>query len=241
VLKNQQAPLARVKGDGASLLVHSIFNTIQGEGPHAGRAAIFIRLAGCNLQCPLCDTEYTEGAQERRIDWLIHDIQDAAVSNLLVITGGEPFRQPITSFVDGMLDAGYEVQIETNGKLPIDDPERWTPPQPARLKIVVSPKTATIDPFVAKIAAAYKYVISAGAISSTDGLPISALDHPLKDGFHIARPPDGWQGAIYIQPCDEQDEHRNAAHMAAAVAAVTDFGDPRRRLCLQMHKYANLP
>ena len=39
--------------------VHSIFPTIQGEGPFVGQPAIFIRLAGCNLQCPACDTDYT--------------------------------------------------------------------------------------------------------------------------------------------------------------------------------------
>ena len=56
---NQQAPeKQQLRGDGL-LAVHSIFYTIQGEGPFAGETAVFVRLAGCNLQCPLCDTDYT--------------------------------------------------------------------------------------------------------------------------------------------------------------------------------------
>ena len=60
-MKNQQLADKPVLNEtGLSLQVNSIFYTIQGEGPFAGRPAIFIRLAGCNLQCPGCDTEYTK-------------------------------------------------------------------------------------------------------------------------------------------------------------------------------------
>ena len=48
------------KGDGIYLKVHSIFETIQGEGPYSGYQAIFIRLSGCNLACEFCDTEFDE-------------------------------------------------------------------------------------------------------------------------------------------------------------------------------------
>jgi 7-carboxy-7-deazaguanine synthase len=249
VIKNLQPPEPRSKDGGAFLQVNSIFPTIQGEGPHAGRAAIFIRLAGCNLQCPLCDTEYTQ-----RREMSVWDIGTETVGkhpriSLIIITGGEPFRQCIEPLVLMLLLEKREVQIETNGKLSFGAPEFWFkhlhPDQrrtiPAPLQVVVSPKTATIDPCVAINASAYKYVIKAGNVSSEDGLPISALDHPLKSGHQIARPPKEWAGPIYVQPCDEQDPAANKANMAAAVAAVTDFDDPRRRLCLQMHKYANLP
>src|SRR5262245_30518232 len=82
---------------GSALYVNSIFQTIQGEGPLSGERAIFLRLAGCNLQCPLCDTEYT-----KRNEWSIETVVDKIIENqfpenrhnqLVVITGGEPFRQ----------------------------------------------------------------------------------------------------------------------------------------------------
>src|SRR3954467_9071958 len=50
-----------VRSDGNSLSIHSIFYTLQGEGPYSGCPAVFMRLAGCNLQCPGCDTDYTSG------------------------------------------------------------------------------------------------------------------------------------------------------------------------------------
>jgi len=50
-------------GDGTSLLVKNIFKTLQGEGPHAGVPAVFIRLGGCNLACSFCDTEFEDYQQ----------------------------------------------------------------------------------------------------------------------------------------------------------------------------------
>jgi len=67
---NQQKPEPRAKGDGSILDFHSMFFTIQGEGPFAGHRSIFVRLAGCNLQCPGCDTEYTQGRSVVGILWL---------------------------------------------------------------------------------------------------------------------------------------------------------------------------
>lgn len=244
MIKNQQPIEGRDKGDGSVLAVNSIFHTIQGEGPHAGRAAVFIRLAGCNLQCPLCDTEYSS-----RDMLTLDEIAEAVASwkcGLIVITGGEPFRQNIWHLVEMLLGLGYQVQIETNGKLPfpglVFDWQTFLTRslRNDELVVVVSPKTATIDPQVALWATAYKYVVRDGDVAD-DGLPISALDHPLPREASIARPPAGWNGTIYVQPCDQQDIYLNAANMQAAVDAVMTNRDPRRRLCLQMHKYANLP
>ena len=58
MLPNSQ-PIEKRSRDADVLEVHSIFYTLQGEGPFCGSPAIFIRLAGCNLQCPGCDTDYT--------------------------------------------------------------------------------------------------------------------------------------------------------------------------------------
>lgn len=245
MIKNQQPIEARDKGDGSILAVNSIFDTIQGEGPHAGRRAVFVRLAGCNLQCPLCDTEYSS-RDMLTLDEITDSIS-AVCCGLVVITGGEPFRQNIWRLVSRLLyGEGYAVQIETNGKLPFPgsafdwQTELVKPLHLSRLTVVVSPKTASINAGVALWATAYKYVVRADDVER-DGLPTTALDHPIPAGSCIARPPAEWNGTIYVQPCDQQDARLNATNMQAAVDAVMRDAGGRRRLCLQMHKYANLP
>ena len=77
---NEQKPMPKNYHDGYTLNVHSRAETIQGEGPYAGCPAAFIRLAGCNLQCPRCDTEYTPGKDThlRAIRWSTHIKEDNA-------------------------------------------------------------------------------------------------------------------------------------------------------------------
>lgn len=229
-MKNRQAPEPRViEPNGHSLDVHSIFSTIQGEGPFAGTPATFIRLAGCNLQCPLCDTEYTEGRRMMPVEQVMANINYALP--LVVITGGEPFRQDIFPLIGAIRATRRMVQIETNGKFDCGMAKTLA-------EIVVSPKTATIHPATAMAACAYKYVVCHDDVAD-DGLPIRALGHPVPVGRTIARPPEGWRGPIYVQPADAKDEETNRANMAAAVRAVM-MEPGQRKLCIQMHKYAEL-
>ncbi|WP_046973456.1 7-carboxy-7-deazaguanine synthase QueE, partial [Dyella japonica] len=98
--------------------------TIQGEGPFCGQPAVFVRLAGCNLQCPGCDTNYTSNRKKMSHSdiWqeIVH-VTGEAKTKLVVITGGEPFRQPeVVNFINYLIDMkGYRVQVETNGTMPI--------------------------------------------------------------------------------------------------------------------------
>ena len=246
-MKNHQAPTGRRLSAGMNLEVHSIFDTIQGEGPFAGQPATFIRLAHCNLQCPACDTEYTEGAETLHIDAIA---DQAAHANLVVLTGGEPFRQNIAPLCQELWTRGVKVQIESNGMLPTQDPDRQTAAaqglphmermlETGQVVLVISPKTHRLDDVLAPLASAYKYVITANDVAS-DGLPIRALGHPVPQNRTIARPPEGWTGPIFVQPADSYDEAENAANMEQAINST--LMDPaRRRLCLQMHKYARLP
>lgn len=236
-MKNQQRPEPRQVSDGHSLDLVDVFMTIQGEGPFAGTPALFVRLAGCNLQCPLCDTEYTEGRYTTGIGELLAKVAKEREQHkfyLVVITGGEPFRQNILPFILGLRSMRLKVQIETNGKVPMQ--ERLLP---GIATIVVSPKTHRIDPTIAAMADAFKYVVQWGDVA-IDGLPTRALGHPVPVGTTIARPPETFAGPIYIQPADEHDEHNNSLNMDAAVKAVL-INPAQRKLCLQMHKYADLP
>ena len=101
---NTQDPEPRILN--ALLQVHSIFHTIQGEGPFAGTPAVFIRLAGCNLKCPGCDTEYTSKRKEMTVAQILDAIYEVSsiTTKLVVITGGEPFRQDLTRLLNALTE-----------------------------------------------------------------------------------------------------------------------------------------
>jgi 7-carboxy-7-deazaguanine synthase len=120
------------KGDGACLKVHSIFETIQGEGPYTGYQAIFIRLSGCNLACEFCDTEFDSHSVLEIHDILKKVKSFGQISPLIVITGGEPLRQNISSLCELLIINNFKIQIETNGTLYIDIPKE--------VELVCSPK-----------------------------------------------------------------------------------------------------
>lgn len=233
---NLQKPEPRAKGDGSILDVHSVFFTIQGEGPFVGHRSIFVRLAGCNLQCPGCDTEYTKGRETWSTRHLIMLVEQMALDNnavgcLIVITGGEPLRQNLTHFVGHFIDRGVVVQIESNGVFALPDDLR-----PAAmhklLHLVISPKTGKVHPSNMKLAAAFKYVLSATEVAD-DGLPISALEHPTKE--MVARPPAG--KPVYLNPFDAKDDALNLANVNAVVRSCLTHN---YILGLQIHKIVNL-
>lgn len=95
--------------------VLEIFRSIQGEGLHIGRAATFIRLAGCNLRCPWCDTKGSwnaEGEQKTLLDIL----GEVEPGDPVVITGGEPtIHKELVELVSALHEQGCYVMIETNG------------------------------------------------------------------------------------------------------------------------------
>ena len=210
--------------------VHSCFRTIQGEGPHAGRAAVFLRLAGCNLDCPGCDTDYTTGRRRMAVSDVVADVNwcSNTACRLVVITGGEPFRQNISGLVRELLAKGLHVQLETNGTVAPDD----FPWSADSLDVVCSPKAGGVNPMLiqrARHCLTFKYVLQAGKVDS-DGLPLSVLGNNVR----VARPPVGTdKGSIFVQPMDEQDEHKNRANLQACRESAERFG---YRVGIQLHK-----
>jgi 7-carboxy-7-deazaguanine synthase len=235
---NHQAIEKRVAHPEGLLDVHSIFYTIQGEGPFCGTPCIFIRLAGCNLQCPWCDTEYTQGRQFLSPGEIYRAVLDKwhkdryQAPGLVVITGGEPFRQDIAALLTLLVERGFYVQIESNGTLPpsffyynIDTGKR------KGAYIVCSPKAGRVNPTLAIEACCFKYVVSHDSQREEDGLPLQALGHSANP--FVARPPEWWDRPIYIQPMDAQDPEENERNIQAAKRASLRFG---YILQLQIHK-----
>lgn len=219
----------RQDDDGSSIEVHSIFYTIQGEGPFTGHPAVFVRLTGCNLQCPSCDTEYTEKRirmDPRVILLAVGDvIPQTAKCRLVVITGGEPFRQNITELARVLTQAGYSVQVETNGTMApsVNFPIVGT-------MVVCSPKTGKVHPNLHQHIAAYKYVLDASSVD-IDGLPILALNHTASP--RVARPHAGFNGPVYLQPMDPKDDAQYITNVRAVKQSCLKFG----YVCqLQVHK-----
>lgn len=238
---NQQ-PIEKLDyGSGYMLDVHSIFHTIQGEGPYCGAPCVFVRLAGCNLQCPLCDTDYTSNAESWEVTNIIERVAELTppwtLRQLVVITGGEPFRQNIELLCRRLTQAGFVVQIETNGTLPIPPtmlpmvrytPELWR----TAVYVVCSPKTGKVHGSFMSHAVAFKYVGRAGDLM-VDGLPSHALAHSAHP--HLQRPPA--DALVYLQPADEKDATLNADNTDACVQSCLKHG---HILQLQLHKIINV-
>lgn len=118
------------------LRMHELFHSIQGEGPFAGRPAVFLRLSGClKPYCPFCDTPeaLTEGTSVD-VDSLCRNMLSTRAT-LAVITGGEPFLQWHSGLRDlelRLFEAGMDVQYETSGRAGI--------PEDVRGRVVLSPK-----------------------------------------------------------------------------------------------------
>ncbi|MEU8075883.1 7-carboxy-7-deazaguanine synthase QueE [Catellatospora citrea] len=111
----------------ATLLVAEVFGpTLQGEGPSAGRTALFVRLSRCNLSCPRCDTPYTwnwekfdihESTMRMTDDDVLTFVDRHPAVELVVITGGEPLLQQhkLVGLTRELAARGRRVEIESNG------------------------------------------------------------------------------------------------------------------------------
>lgn len=102
--------------------VNEIFYSIQAEGANAGRAAVFVRFAGCNLKCLFCDTDH-EPYREMTKDEIEAEVNSLApMTAMVVITGGEPTLQLRD---EERMFSGRYVAMETNGILPAPYWVRW--------------------------------------------------------------------------------------------------------------------
>ena len=110
--------------------VNEIFYSIQGEGFFTGLPAVFIRLSGCNLKCPWCDTQHEKGEwfTKEELEAIVNKMTKGNKNILIVFTGGEPTLQ----LNDEVLLDGYIRAIETNGTNPIPKWLDW---------VTCSPKT----------------------------------------------------------------------------------------------------
>jgi len=226
---NKQAPSPRVAENTGEYAITEIFYTIQGEGPYAGLPAVFVRFAGCNLQCHWCDTEYPANWVMTK-DEIINRVRSFANVKLVVFTGGEPFRQPIKPLIFELAKT-RQVQIETNGTVPVDWSELYS-----FCTVVVSPKTAKVARIYDDPLAHWKYVLAYGETSPDDGLPSTNTQDPNGKPVKLARPEN--TNKIWVSPLDEKDKMRNELNLQEVAVSAMKYG---YRVSLQQHKILHLP
>jgi len=215
-----------VKSDGSVLQVQEIFPTFQGEGPYVGWPAVFIRLGGCNLTCKFCDTEF-ESFEDFSVIDLLDKVKNLSqnkngkqIRDLVVITGGEPLRQPIEMLCQKLLEQGYKVQIETNGTL--------FRALPKGVDIICSPKMSNgryhvLRPDILEQITALKFIVSVDHGDYQNVAEVGQAEYDIP---------------VYVQPMDELDSESNAKNLQHAVSLVDEYG---YRLSLQTHKIVGVP
>lgn len=112
------------------------FYTIQGEGFHAGEAAYFIRLAGCDVGCVWCDVKESWDENSHPVAE-VDDILKRALdypARTVVVTGGEPLLYDLTSLTDAFKHAGYKTCLETSGACPLTGTWDWICVSPKKFK-----------------------------------------------------------------------------------------------------------
>ena len=191
--------------------INEIFYSLQGEGRHTGRAAVFVRFSGCNLRCPFCDTDF-KSYREMTVDDIIQAVSPWRASAFVVLTGGEPSLQVDDTLVDALHREGFYIAIETNGTHPLPKAIDW---------VTLSPKNHFVDHAPAL------------AAEKVDEVKV------IFDGIHDPEP-WGAPGDPYmnLQPCDTGNAERNREVTRQCVEYIKQH--PEWHLSLQTHKFINI-
>jgi 7-carboxy-7-deazaguanine synthase len=207
--------------------IKEIFYTLQGEGAHAGRPAVFCRFSGCNLWtgresdrasavCQFCDTDFvgTDGegggkfTTPEALAATINALWPASytASKYVVFTGGEPLLQLDTTLIGAMHAVGFEIAIETNGTLPVPAGVDW---------ICVSPKMGS------------KLVVEKGDEIKVV-IPQAKQELAAYEGLDFDH--------FFVQPMDGP-----LAAFNTTLAIETCKRNPKWKLSLQTHKLLQIP
>jgi len=190
------------------------FYTLQGEGYYQGRAAYFIRLGGCDVGCVWCDVKDSWDA-DKHPTLSIETIVEEALKypgRLAVITGGEPLLHELDELTKALQQVGFETNIETSGSSKLSGNWNWICLSPKKFKAPL--------PAIVPLANELKVVV----FNKHD---FEWAETYAKDVNENCK--------LYLQP-----EWDKAAEITPLIVAYIQ-ANPKWSLCLQIHKYINVP
>lgn len=189
------------------------FYSVQGEGYNTGRAAYFIRLAGCDICCPWCDSKESwkrSGHEEISISDIVDEIGQIGAGNV-VITGGEPTLHELTPLTSELKKNGADIWLETAGTNKITGHIDWVCLSPKRNKLPIEENYKKADEL--------KIVIE----NRDDFLWAEELSHKVSENC-----------VLYLQPQWERFDD--------SIMIITNYvrNNPKWRVSLQTHKFMNV-
>jgi organic radical activating enzyme len=208
-------PLHGRGNEGEALLpVMEHFYTIQGEGFHQGKAAYFIRLAGCDVGCVWCDVKDSWDASKHpkiKVDSLKLIVKETA-AEMVVITGGEPLMHNLDNLTAALQSAGLKTNIETSGAHPLSGSWDWICLSPKKFKAPL--------PEILPLANELKVVV----FNKSDFEWAEEYAGKVSQNCKLFLQPE-WDKAAIVTPWIIEYIKKN----------------PKWELSLQIHKYINVP
>lgn len=164
------------------LALAEVFYSVQGEGTWTGTPAIFVRLAGCNLACDFCDTDYSAKAYATVEDVVRMAREAGGDCPTIVLTGGEPLAQrDALALIDALRCDGRRVHVESNGTV--------YAPLPDDVWLCVSPKER-VDPRMAARANEAKLIVDRRVpeehLPQFEGKPVILLQPEGNRPYNVA-------------------------------------------------------
>jgi len=213
-----------------------IYKSLQGESSYAGLPCVFVRLAGCNLRCTWCDSEYTFTAGKRmtleEIETEVHRL--SPVGGLVEITGGEPLLQQgeVVSLMDSLLASGYTVLLETSGERPLER----VPSQVVKIVDVKCPGSGAADTFRLE---------NLGSLTPRDEVKFviaSRHDYEFARDFIHEHDLGSRVGSVILSPAFRKDAagSRDVSHCLVDPQQLAEWmlaDGLQARLGLQIHKF----
>jgi 7-carboxy-7-deazaguanine synthase len=217
------------------LSIIEIYRSIQGESSFSGLPCTFVRLAGCNLRCTWCDSEYTfTGGKKMESDAVFAEVQRLSRNGLVEITGGEPMlhERELVPFMQRLLDNGYQVLIETSGERLLAN----VPKQVHKIVDVKCPDSGAADTFKLE---------NLQALTPRDELKFviaSLRDYDFARDFTREHRLEEKVNSVIFSPAFRKDATgaRDASHCLISPSEVADLivrDGLNVRLGMQIHKF----
>jgi 7-carboxy-7-deazaguanine synthase len=229
-----------LKASASTMQIIEIYKSLQGESSYTGMPCVFVRLAGCNLRCVWCDSEYTfKGGSRMTLEQVEAEVQrlSPGVSGnkgLVEITGGEPMLQEreVVRLMERLLASGYTVLLETSGERPLTS----VPKSVSKIVDVKCPDSGEGGTFLTE---------NLDTLAERDELKFviaSRRDYEFAREFVRELPPHTSIGSIIFSPAFRKDAtgSRSADHCLVDPRELAEWilaDELNVRLGFQIHKF----